>query len=46
MNSGHTDRDDEAEEPEIPAEVIDGIEDITEGRTADEDELDNALDAT
>ena len=44
MSSTHTDRDDEDEEPEVPAEVIDGIKDIAEGRTADEDDLDEALD--
>ena len=44
MSSTHTDPDDEDEEPEVPAEVIDGIKDIAEGRTADEDDLDEALD--
>jgi hypothetical protein len=32
------------EEPTVPAGVIEGIEDIEEGRTADGDDLDEALD--
>ena len=44
MSSTQTDRDDKGEEPEVPAEVIDGIKDIAEGRTADEADLDEALD--
>ena len=37
------DREDDQEDPEIPAGVVDGIDDIAEGRTADEDDLDEAL---
>lgn len=43
-SSQNTDRKDEQEDPEVPAGVIDGINDIAEGRTADEDDLDAALD--
>lgn len=38
------DEDESDEEPMVPAGVLEGIEDIAEGRTADGDDLDEALD--
>ena len=32
------------EEPTVPAGVLEGIEDITAGRTADGEDIDDALD--
>ena len=40
----HSDEDESDEEPMVPAGVLEGIEDIAEGRTADWDDLDEALD--
>lgn len=34
----------EEEEPTVPSDVLDGIEDVAEGRTADGEDLDEALD--
>ena len=39
-----SDEDEAEEEPTVPAGVLEGIEDIAEGRTADGDDLDEALD--
>jgi hypothetical protein len=39
-----SDADASDEEPMVPAGVLEGIEDIAEGRTADGDDLDEALD--
>ncbi|ACV11865.1 hypothetical protein Huta_1692 [Halorhabdus utahensis DSM 12940] len=39
-----SDEDESEEEPTVPADVLEGIEDIAEGRTADGDDLDEALD--
>jgi len=39
-----SDEDESDGEPLVPAGVLDGIEDIAEGRTADGDDLDEALD--
>lgn len=39
-----SDEDEAEEEPTVPAGVLEGIEDIAEGRTADEDDLNEALD--
>jgi len=44
MSSTHTDDDDEEDTPEVPEGVIQGIADISEGRTADGENLDEALD--
>ena len=39
-----SDEDEAEEEPTVPAGVLEGIEDIAESRTADGDDLDEALD--
>jgi hypothetical protein len=39
-----SDEDESDEEPMVPAGVLEGIEDVAEGRTADGDDLDEALD--
>lgn len=39
-----SDEDEPDEEPTVPAGVIEGIEDVADGRTADGDDLDEALD--
>ena len=39
-----SDGDESAEEPMVPVNVLEGIEDIAEGRTAAGDDLDEALD--
>ena len=39
-----SDEDEAEEEPTVPAGVLEGIEDIAEGRTTDGDDLDEALD--
>ena len=44
MSSTYTDRDDEEDAPEVPEGVLEGIADISEGRTADGEDLDEALD--
>lgn len=38
-----SDEDETEEKPMVPVEVLEGIEDIAEGRTADGDDLDEAL---
>jgi hypothetical protein len=43
-STSHSDEDESHEEPMVPAGVLEGIEDIAEGRTADGDDLDEALD--
>lgn len=40
----HPDNDGTEEEPTVPAGVLEGIEDIEEGKTADGTDLDEALD--
>lgn len=39
-----SEEEDTDEDPEVPAGVIEGIEDVGAGRTADGDDLDEALD--
>lgn len=39
-----SEEEDTDEEPSVPADVIDGIDDVEAGRTADDDDLDEALD--
>lgn len=39
-----SEEEDTDEEPSVPAGVIDGIDDVEAGRTADGDDLDDALD--
>ena len=39
-----SDEEEAEEEPTVPAGVLEGIEDIAEGRTADGDDLNEALD--
>jgi hypothetical protein len=39
-----SDEDESDEEPMVPVGVLNGIEDIAEGRTADGDDFDEALD--
>lgn len=43
MGSTHRDAETDAEEAYVPAPVVKAIEEIAEGRTADEDDLDDAL---
>lgn len=43
-SASRSDDDESEEEPMVPPGVLEGIEDIVEGRTADGDELDDALD--
>jgi hypothetical protein len=43
-SSPRSEEEDTDEEPTVPADVLEGIEDIEEGRTADSDDLDEALD--
>ena len=40
----HFDEDESDDEPMVPAGVLEGIEDLAEGRTADGNELDELLD--
>ncbi|MFC3959300.1 hypothetical protein [Halovivax cerinus] len=44
VSTHRADSEDESEDPAVPEGVIDGIEDIATGRTADADDLDSALD--
>lgn len=44
-STSRSEEEDDGEEPEVPPEVIEGIEDVAEGRTADGDDLDEALDS-
>jgi hypothetical protein len=39
-----SDENESEEEPAVPGGVLEGIEDIAEGQTADGDDLDEALD--
>jgi hypothetical protein len=43
-SSPRSEEEDTDEEPTVPAGVIEGIEDLEEGRTADDDDLDDAVD--
>lgn len=43
-STSRSDEDETEEEPTVPAGVLEGIKDIAEGRTADGDDLDEALD--
>jgi hypothetical protein len=43
-STSRSDEDESDEESMVPAGVLEGIEDIAEGRTADGDDLDEALD--
>ena len=43
-STSRSEEEDTDEDPEIPAGVIEGIEDVGAGRTADGDDLDEALD--
>jgi|GEM_PF-3596342 len=43
-STSRSDENETEEDPTVPAGVLEGIEDIAEGRTADGDDLDEALD--
>lgn len=43
-SSPRAEEEETEDEPSVPAGVIEGIEDIAAGRTADGDDLDDALD--
>jgi hypothetical protein len=43
-STSRSDEDESKEEPAVPAAVLEGVEDIAEGRTTDGDDLDEALD--
>ncbi|MCU4799808.1 hypothetical protein OB920_05445 [Halobacteria archaeon HArc-gm2] len=43
-STSRSDENESEEDPTVPAGVLEGIEDIAEGRTADGDDLDEALD--